>query len=93
MNPDRLAELEKRVTELERAQNVPAMESLMEYFIKNVTDVTDANVGTIISITIPDGGGTDTASVLDYPDKWLEFRYKGELYRIGAWLKRLDSSR
>lgn len=95
MKPEQLEiqALKQRIEALESGQNISANKLMMEYFIKNITDVTDADVDRTISITIGAGGGTDTEQILDYPDKWIEFRYNGEIFRIGAWLKRLDSAR
>ena len=85
--------IEERLTALENAQNLNAVRSLLDVLIKDTPDVTDADVTLSLSDTVGSEGGTVNFDVLDFPDRWIELRLNGEIYRIPAYLKRLDSSR
>lgn len=88
-----LEQLEQRVRDLEQASNLNAFESFMQVLVKDVPDVTDADVTLTVSDTVGIDGGTVTFDILDFPDKWLVIRYRGELYRVPAYLQKLDSAR
>jgi len=92
MNPE-IEALNRRITELEQAQNLNAINSLLQVIIKDAPTVTDADVTLTVSDTVGPDGGTVSVDVLDFPDRWIELRYKGEIYRLPAYLKRLDSAR
>lgn len=85
--------LEQRVAKLEQAQNLNAIQALLDFLIKDTSNVTDNDVTLALSDSVPVGGGTVNFNVLDFPDRWIELRLNGEIYRIPAYLKRLDSSR
>lgn len=89
MSPE-LKQLQKRVEDLEAARNIDAVRNLLDFLIKDTPTVTDSDVATDISVT---GGSGGTVTALDFPDKWIELRIQGKIYRIGAWLKENDSAR
>jgi hypothetical protein len=96
MNPQ-LIDLEQRISALESARNLNAYESVLQLLVKDITNVTDADV-TIVSSgsdTVGTEGGTVNIdiNVLDFPDRWIEMRLNGVIYRVPAYLKRLDDSR
>ena len=88
-----LEQLEKRVLELEQASNLNAFESFMQVLVKDNPNVIDTDVTLTLSDSVPIGGGSVTFDVLDFPDKWLVLRYRGELYRVPAYLKKMDAAR
>ena len=92
MNEDLIKKVDmltKRVAQLETAQNVNALRSMQDYFIKGTPTVTDADVDRTAAVS----GGPGSVTVLDYPDRWVEMIIDNEVYRLGAWLKRNDASR
>ena len=93
MNDDLIRKIDaltKRVAQLETAQNVNALRSMQDYFIKGTPTVTDTDVDRSVGVS---GGGGGSVTVLDYPDRWVEMIIDNEVYRLGAWLKRNDASR
>lgn len=92
MNDDLIRKIDaltKRVAQLETAQNVNALRSMQDYFIKGTPTVTDSDVDRTAAVS----GGPGSVTVLDYPDRWVEMIIDNEVYRLGAWLKRNDASR
>lgn len=70
-----------RIESLEKVSNVDTNELVIETLIKRRTDVVDSDV--LISTVIGVGGGT--VNHLDFPDDFIEIKYKGKLYRIPAY--------
>lgn len=71
----------ERVNTLERAENNDTNELHIENLIKRKTDVVDTDVQ--ISTTIGEFGGT--VNHLDFPDLFIEIKYKGVLYRVPVY--------
>ncbi len=82
-------QLKKEIEDIKNASNNQAFYNFIRKLIKDKPTVVDSEIDR--SITVGVGGGT--FSVLDYPDVWLNFTLDGEIYRVGAWLKKNDSSR
>ena len=95
MNPleQRVQELERQVQTLTRGGDLQMMEQFMRYFVIDAPDTTDADVTLTVTDTVGADGGTVSLDVLDFPDKWFRIRHNGEVYRLAAYLERLDSTR
>lgn len=96
MNPleQQIQDLENRVKQLESNQGVNLVNSVLDILVKEAVDVTDTDVDKSQTVAVSGGGGGNvTFATLDYPDRWLVVRYGGELYRLAAYLQRLDSTR
>ena len=84
MTPEQLQifeDMQKRIDDLENVKNNNTIQLTVDTLVKRVTTVTDTDIDRMITVGI--GGGT--FDVLDYPDMWLVFKYKGKLYRMGAY--------
>jgi len=73
--------LMEKVERLESATNTDNNELVIENLIKRRTDVDDTKVNRAISV----GAGGGTVNTFDYPDDFIEIKYKGVLYRIPAY--------
>lgn len=95
MNPleQQVQDLEQRITELEQGQNINSIERILQYLVVDTPNTVDASVTLTVTDTVGPDGGTVSLDVLDFPDKWFRVRYNGEIYRLAAYLERLDSSR
>jgi hypothetical protein len=87
---ERIAQLEKRIADLEQANNVVFLDSLSERTIKDTNEFDSTGIsGTIATnpllrtITVPAGGGT--FDILNAPNNFIEYRYKGKVYRIPTY--------
>ena len=92
-------ELKEKVRNLEQVEDVDFIANLREkigqmsrpstFDDSGITGVVDTNTNvrtTTVSITIPSGGGTDTADVthLSAPDNFLLYKLNGQTYKIWA---------
>ena len=73
--------LQNEVRLLKNSENTNANELIIDTLIQRATGVVDANVNVSTSIGV-DGV---TVDAFDYPDFFLQFKYKGKLYRVPAY--------
>lgn len=87
MTPEEKRQFQELKREVERLRSL-----LMTDFVENMDDKLFGRVATITDgaheeqfgrdITVTIGMGSDDITVLDYPDKVMVKRYKGQLYLI-----------
>lgn len=87
---EKIAQLEKRIADLEQANNVVFLDSLAERTIKDTNEFDSTGISGVVAsnpllrtITVPMGGGV--FDILNVPDKFIEYRYKGKVYRIPTY--------
>jgi len=73
-----MQDLQDRLLALETTQNTDNNELVIDNLINRSSDVTDSDVTNAIG---GEGGAT-----FDFPDKWIEIKYKGGLLRLPAYL-------
>ena len=84
MTPEQIQKLNnvlERLESLETGSNNDSNEIMIDNLIVRTTDVVNSNVNK--STVVGDSGGT--VNSFDYPDNFIEIKYKGKLYRIPAY--------
>ena len=79
-------EMKDKIQEMEENVSLLHVEQLLDILIPERPEVVDADVDVTISI----GSEGGSAQVLRFPERWLNFAIQGEIYRVGAWLKKND---
>lgn len=77
--------LQRRVEQLEQIRRTDNIENIDDQLILDVIDVTDSKITRVESDSVGTEGGTVEINTLEYPDKWLLRRYKGQVYLIPAY--------
>lgn len=74
-------QMKERLELLESASNNDANELYIENLVKRKTDVDDS----LVTKTTFIGEGGGTVNAFDFPDQFIEIKYKGSLYRLPAY--------
>jgi len=80
MTPEEKQQFEDMRNELAVFRELLDIERITDELIKTRKPESDSELQRNVSIVV--GDGSTTIQVLDYPDSFFEFRYKGTLYRI-----------
>jgi len=83
-------EMQMKIEQMENSTSLDHVQQMLDILVPSRPEVTDTDVDLVVSVS---GGAGGNVTVLDFPDRWLNFVIDGETYRVGAWLEKNDGAR